>query len=111
MTTNREQHELAAKAAGLLLLWKTGSCKGGEVEAPFIGDQPWRPKDDDGDAFRLGVSLGIQSCWFQSLGYAIAFAAPPFERPIEIAEYGPDPRAATRRAIFRAAVEIGKAKP
>jgi hypothetical protein len=109
MSTNREQHELAAKAAGLLLLWKTGSCKGGEVEAAFVGDQPWRPKDDDGDAFRLGVSLGIQSCWSQSMGHAIAFWAPPFKRSIEIAEYGPNPRAATRLAIFRAAVAIGKA--
>jgi hypothetical protein len=53
MSTDREAHELAAKAAGYTLTWKECHCKGGKVEAPFIGDTPWRPKEDDGDAFRL----------------------------------------------------------
>ncbi len=107
MSTNREQHELAAKAAGLLLLWKTGSCKGGEVEAPFIGDQPWRPKDDDGDALRLAVKLKLQISFgnrhvsvFDEAGFI------NFQTEV-LAHRGDD--AATRLAIFRAAVAIGKA--
>lgn len=109
MTNNREQHELAARAAGLLLLWKTGSCKGGEFEAAFVGDQPWRPKEDDGDAFRLGVKLGLKT----SVGYDIGlvFCRPNDSNENEVWEpLGKnDPCAATRLAIFRAAVEIGKA--
>lgn len=59
--TDRESHELAAKAAGYTLTWKECHCKGGKVEAPFIvgseSTDPWRPKEDDGDAFRLAMAL------------------------------------------------------
>lgn len=43
----------AARNAGYDIWWKTGICKGGPYESAFIGDTPWRPLDDDGDAFRL----------------------------------------------------------
>jgi hypothetical protein len=116
MSTDREQHELAAKAAGLLLLWKTGYCKGGAFEAAFVGDQPWRPKDDDGDSLRLAVQLNLRlECMTTQT------AASTFDRKIsEPVDHTVDqgrtrwpfeqcPNAATRRAIFRAAVELGKA--
>ncbi|PUE09034.1 hypothetical protein B9Z51_08880 [Limnohabitans sp. T6-5] len=106
MTTNREQHELAARAAGLLLLWKTGSCKGGEFEAAFVGDQPWRPKEDDGDAFRLSVMLHMD---FTLSGRHAAVAQAGCSLAQEFCNG--DTYAAARLAIFRVAVEIGKAMP
>ena len=109
--TDRELLELAAKAAGLLEM--------------AVGDKDiqryllrWNPLTDDGDALRLAVKLGIDvsfplyrkpdpptvhagrywdtyvSCWY------------PFEE-----RKGEDPYAATRRAIVRAAAEIGRNMP
>jgi hypothetical protein len=94
--TNREQHELAAKAAGYTLTWKEGHCKGGPFEGAFIGDQPWRPKEDDGDALRLAVNLYL----WEAIRMAHRFLGEC-----------PDMYAATRRAIFHAAVELGKEHP
>jgi hypothetical protein len=59
MNTDREQLELAAKAAGYAITWKTGHCKGGAFEAAFIGDAPWNPATDAGDRYRLAKALGM----------------------------------------------------
>ncbi len=114
MTTYREQHELAARAAGLTITWKTGHCKGGAFEAPFIGDQPWRPKDDDGDALRLAVKCQID--FYEGTGdgreaWAGYFKRGHLRQKFACIPHGSDPCAATRLAIFNAAVEIGKAMP
>lgn len=50
---DKELMVLAARNAGYDIWWKTGICKGGPYESAFIGDTPWRPLEDDGDAFRL----------------------------------------------------------
>lgn len=105
--TNQEQHELAAKAAGYTLTWKEGHCKGGSFEGAFIGDQPWRPKEDDGDALRLAVGLGLSIDHDQ--GWVNVLCADEYTGASE--KHGDDPYAATRRAIFRAAVELGKEHP
>lgn len=117
MITNREQHELAAKAAGLAITWKTGSCKGGEVEAAFVGDQPWRPRDDDGDALRLAVKLGMDVCVDTRhepgpSTHVVCFSN-DYDSAIvdEMESHNDCPLAATRLAIFRAAVEIGRGMP
>jgi hypothetical protein len=72
---------------------------------------PWNPLTDDGDALRLAVKLGLKT----SVGYDIGLV---FCRPSESDEHEVweplgknDPYAATRRAITRAAAEIGKAMP
>jgi len=112
--TDRELLELAAKAAGIELKWHHShkdayARRNGEYWAV------WNPLRDDGDALRLAVKLGIDvsfplyrkpdpptvhagrywdtyvSCWY------------PFEE-----RKGEDPYAATRRAIVRAAAEIGR---
>jgi len=49
----------AAKSGGYEVTWKEGACKGGPFESAFIGDQPWNPLTDDGDAFRLAAKLGF----------------------------------------------------
>ena len=59
MTTDRELLNLAAKAAGYAITWKTGHCKGGAFEAAFIGDAPWNPLADDGDCHRLARTLNM----------------------------------------------------
>jgi hypothetical protein len=84
--TDKELLELAAKAIGLKLQY---NYLGGRD-----ANQPWDPLTDDGDALRLAVMLGL------FMRQAV--------KEIPRAEYGKDPYAATRRAITRAAAEIGK---
>jgi hypothetical protein len=67
----------------------------------------WNPLIDDGDALRLAVklkmSMVLDSCGFK--GKTTWVRAPQTEKT----EYHEsDPYAATRRAIVRAAAEIGK---
>ena len=114
--TDRELLELAAKAAGLKII-KWGdpdyySHRGGEVayvcatgqNDPW-GDE-WNPLEDDGDALQLAVRLKLNvnvehtsiDVYDQNLQLTRVWAT-------EI----DDAYAATRRAIVRAAAEIGRA--
>ncbi len=103
---DRELLELAAKAAGIL----TPSWYG---NASYIEGMlsRWNPLEDDGDALRLAVKLGID---IETHGcnsahpFACAFDC---ERNIAEEEQpdNGDPYAATRRAIVRVAAEIGAA--
>jgi hypothetical protein len=79
------------------------------------GSDYWNPLTDDGDALRLAVKLGFTVG--PHLGATYAGVAPcpdDFEDgklPIRIAQmHNGDPLAATRRAIVRAAAEIGRSK-
>ena len=96
--TDRELLELAAKAAGM-----TGCCA--EYENPdrlvFLLDESnkeWNPLEYDGDALRLAIILRL--CIYT------------WEHFIEVegidVVFRDDPMEATRRAIVRAAAEIGK---
>jgi hypothetical protein len=90
---DRELLELAAKACGL------------EESKMRIEFNQWNPLTDDGDALRLSVKLKIDVKhyddfvvgWFYG-GYIGTGKIP----------YDSDPYAATRRAITRAAAEIGR---
>jgi len=100
--TDRELLELAAKAAGYNAFL-------GHAEQMM--DSGWNPLEDDGDALRLAVSLGI-------------IVHPDRHEERSIAEWGDADQAvetwhgirnqgadaATRRAIVRAAAEIGRVK-
>lgn len=100
--TDRELLEDAAKAAGYRLEWhipKAGS------DEPHIEGIDWDPLTDDGDAFRLAVKLGIQ---IDPRAPETRVFAPVGERVDEY--HKPDPLAATRRAIVRAAAEIARSK-
>jgi hypothetical protein len=96
----REDHEHAARAAGLQLVWKEGTCKGGAFCAPFLAgtETPWRPREDDGDALRLAVACGRYSL---NLMHCLDM----FGRANE---YHADPVRAVRLSIFRAAVARAK---
>jgi hypothetical protein len=104
--TDRELLELAAFAAGI----KTSLHK--ETDSLWIdGPRVWNPLTDDGDALRLAVKLKmvIDTDWnggANAGNAAIDFAEP--EYGYQEAQGKNDPYAATRRAIVRAAAEIGK---
>lgn len=103
MTTDRELLELAAKAASLPECGWMGSAFMYVKDDTFTD---WNPLTDDGDALRLAVKLGLlvhgtdspSTVWCQVGECPDAF--------LEAAK--PDPYAATRRAITRAAAEIGR---
>lgn len=102
--TDKELLELAAKAAGMVFLTN------GQTYHPEEGNIDWNPLTDDGDALRLAVKLnmGISIPVFKKhRADVITFR----NSLVNIIEEGDDPYAATRRAIVRAAAEIGKATP
>lgn len=72
-------------------------------------DDPWNPRTNDRDAFRLAVRiyLGVE-VWFGSSEYAqgVTLVESDYSRS-EVPHNG-DPYAATRLAITRAAAEMGK---
>ena len=130
--TDKELLELAAKAAGVFLTpeqfakecpspwdeeWEPWyntecnsmigmqTCYNYEGELSGWTQYEWNPLTDDGDALRLAVKLGFHvsprsvEVWRDG------------KEVINIFEDGEDPYAATRRAIVRAAAEIGKKTP
>jgi hypothetical protein len=109
--TDKELLELAAKAAGMqIFVWgKKGSenyCIKNNDGTP--GNR-WNPLTDDGDALRLAVKLKIDV--IRDFDRVIAcYGDDEFETEYFYETPTPtDPYAATRRAITRAAAEIGKA--
>lgn len=111
--TDKELLELAAEAAGFKL--EQGYGQPPEKCLFYVDSEgrchDWNPIDDDGDALRLAVKLKINvehaetlsrnphgvNCWPLGRGDC-------GHMETELADYG----AATRRAIVRAAAEIGK---
>ncbi len=109
---DRELLEMAAKAAGYVVRWYDetlayGPTFGIEVEPGNpCGFDPWNPLTDDGDALRLaaGLCLNVLS--------SEACVVAEDENGVECIEYmyGPeDYTSGWRRAIVRAAAEIGRA--
>ena len=93
--TDRELLELAARAAGY---WDNEfNC--------YQGPLNWNPIDNDGDALRLAVKLRMDVTF--DITDVFAFPQDGSEGCSE-AHNGDNPYAATRRAIVRAAAEIGK---
>lgn len=98
-TEKRELLELAALAAGVKHNPSlSAACRG---ERAF-----WNPIDDDGDALRLAVRLGLAVSVEYQVGSTTVLWGPPMNNVRE--PHGCDPYAATRLAITRAAAEIGK---
>ena len=90
--TDKELIELAAKAAGLQVKVASNSGRGLKVHGNCNW---WNPLTDDGDALRLAVKLNI--LWDVKVHYT---------RFLDLCVH--DKLAATRRAITRAAAQIGK---
>jgi hypothetical protein len=116
--TDKELLELAAQAAGLKFA-VNGDDLPGYVAASNgdwrFGWVYWNPLLDDGDALRLAVKLSIATTFssyrmgHQSSMPGMVWAQPELAN-IDCANewYLGDPCAATRRAIVRAAAEIGR---
>ena len=100
---DREFLKLAAKAAGRGSKWWMESVWNGP-------DKVWNPITDDGDALRLAVKLGIRVCPVTADGRN-AYAAHDRLAGGVGEPHNDDPLAATRRAIVRAAAEIGRQMP
>lgn len=111
--TDKELLELAAKAAGINGIYKKEHQAYGDQWVDGIDSGLrfwWNPLADDGDALRLAVKLKIDVMFSHHIHpmhlheQVTAFAAD--EKRCD--EFMVDPEAATRRAIVRAAAEIGK---
>lgn len=109
MSNDRELLELAAKAAGLTV--HAGELGDWMKKKPQHQDDPWEwwnPLEDDGDALRLAVRLGLEVgiCLDMPLGdYSFSKLG---SGKCVMENHQNDPVIATRRAIVRAAAEIGK---
>ena len=106
--TDRELLKLAAKAAGIPL-----KPDFAERYDYYMADKlMWNPLTDDGDALRLAVHLQMMidfikdGAWHERYKQNHVVAVGDGESHYESIE--PDPYAATRRAIVRAAAEIGR---
>jgi hypothetical protein len=110
---DRELLELAAKAAGREFHWI--AVAGGHLmqasEPGSRSEESWNPLTHDGDALRLAVKLSIGTCFSDGvvtsmiMGLRRGTETPVLGAPVPLAG---DPCAATRRAIVRAAAEIGR---
>ena len=114
--TDRKLLELAAKAAGIALShWNDGLEPYSSGEGYVLLDNRlWNPLTDDGDAFRLSVDLHmLVDIRYGSPG-AIRYnrvtywVDPLLGQVIEFGDMETCLRAATRRAIVRAAAELAK---
>ena len=116
--SDRELLELAAKAAGIEGkygyapddYYYNGNVEGICTELPDGRSYVWNPLTDDGDALRLAIKL--------NMGISIPVMAAKYAR-VDVITFrnsgvnvmescNNDPCAATRRAIVRAAAEIGR---
>ena len=114
MNTDRELLELAAKAAGIKIRWQSyGSyfviC---DIDDEGI-EAVWDPILDDGDALRLAVRLYLDINQFPATdGYVgmieIWRNGDGDPAHVEYVKAEDDRLSATRRAIVRAAAEIGR---
>ena len=100
--TDRELLEAAAKAAGVVGFWVDAGSNVGSDSEPVI----WNPLTDDGDALRLAVVLQMELKVYE----VSAHAASAIGGCSACTSEKGDPYAATRRAITRAAAEIGRSK-
>ena len=103
---DRELLELAAKAAGIL----TPSWYGNEHYIDGMLSR-WNPLRDDGDALRLAVKMGVDLRLPSSPNQVFVQVGERGSVPFVLERIDGSPLSATRRAIVRAAAEIGKAMP
>lgn len=94
--TDRELLELAAKATGDFYTHPDNKIPDGLPVIFYLDGKQWNPLTDDGDAMRLAVKLGMDIC------------VDTRQIVDEMESHNNDLRAFARRAIVRAAAEIGK---
>ena len=97
---DKELLELAAKAAGIEVISDAGE-KGLWIKHKFLA---WNPLTDDGDALRLAVKLNLDV----GINCPNSTCIDVDKDNWVIEQHNDDPYAATRRAIVKAASEIGR---
>ncbi|HID9812575.1 TPA: hypothetical protein ACXI4M_003904 [Pseudomonas aeruginosa] len=110
---DRELLELAARAAGIKARWfkvnqwrRLDGCRLHIGQKNVFGThhrKPWNPLTDDGDALRLAVTLGLLVDICRDHTCVCSETVDPI-----LQDQGKEKGEATRRAIVRAAAEIGK---
>ena len=94
--SDRELLEFAAKAAGYVLQETEDG-----YECNFDDSRIWNPRTDDGDALRLAVRCAQLFGFYRFLREWLVAMTTEQGSPS-------DPSSATRRAIVKAAAEIGR---
>jgi len=111
MSTDRELLELAAKAIGLQGRYRVGQRDQGVYQGILHGtgytQDVWCPLDDDGDALQLAVALGMLVNIDRDKGRVLVITQ-SLHNPVHTVAIADDEMTATRRAIVRAAAEVGK---
>jgi hypothetical protein len=112
---NRELLELAAKAyyGNDVEIERYDEHNNYLVVYAITSGTRFAPLTDDGDALRLAVKLGMEvyvDVHPEGCACTEAWSVGERDRPLGrvIVDHGSDPYAATRRAIVRAAAEVGK---
>jgi len=108
--TDRELLELAARAAGYKIC-----ARGSESVALVLserkpdGTRLWNPLADDGDALRLAVACDM-TIWADGVivSACSGYGHDKVRATVAVSECGADKNYAVRRAIVRAAAELGK---
>lgn len=106
--TDRELLELAAKSLGRELLWEKDKFSGREYCRFISCADRWSPLTDDGDALRLATALRISIIRDSPNVQAVADQLGKGKTKIQEDILYQCKHTATRRAIVRAAAEIGK---
>lgn len=115
--TDRELLELAAKAAGIVGSYSETHPEFGDdwvdpgvwYTDEYDCTTSWNPLTDDGDALRLAVALKIDI--HQRVADPRVSAVAALQKPMIESCDDSTRLAATRRAIVRAAAEIGRLNP
>lgn len=106
--TDRELLEFAAKAAGITLEWDGNPDDWMPMYYEGKTYHQWNPLEDDGDALRLAVKLGIVVEYRREVPACFAYH---YALNLEVVQRNDkiDGYAATRRAIVLAVAEIARA--
>ena len=104
--TDKELIELAAKAIGVCDHGEWFDSDDGQYFV--VGSKLFDPLNDDGDALRLAVSLGLIVDIDTEEHYTEIEFTSNYEDKSASEGHGFDATEATRRAITRAAAQIGK---
>lgn len=106
--TDRELLELAAKSLGRELRWEKDKFSGREYCRFISCADKWSPLADDGDALRLATALRISIIRDSPNVQAVADQLGERKTKIQEDVLYQCKHVATRRAIVRAAAEVGR---
>tara|TARA_Y100000815_G_scaffold176204_1_gene160424 strand:- start:3509 stop:3838 length:330 start_codon:yes stop_codon:yes gene_type:complete len=104
---DRELLKLAAKAAGYGVKFDDRLTAGIWTPESGVKRCYWNPLEEDGDALRLAVEIGITVAFWECPQNSVAAYVSGDGIPASSERHGEDKGAATRRAIVRAAAAIG----